>query len=170
MAIKNIEKLMKKHTKEGVVDFAAVEAAVNEQVNGIVMKNKPDMDKIKSDVKNEAINEFVGDLGLENIKTQDQFKAFHKNITDKASDKDVKIAEATRLASEAKTELATMKAEHGELSNFKLGVERQSLVTKAGFKSEFAQEITTLASANVTEEKTFDMVIKEYSESEKYNG
>ena len=78
--MKNVDKLIEQHTdEEGTIDYEAVEAAINEEVNNIVAKNKPDTGKLKEELKGEVTAELISGLGIEG-QTVDDLKLWAKKM------------------------------------------------------------------------------------------
>ena len=74
MAKFDIKALIEKHTKDGVVNHEAVNEELQNQVNGIVAKAKPNMEELTAQIKKEVAPEIQKELfqaaGLTNVVTE----------------------------------------------------------------------------------------------------
>jgi vacuolar-type H+-ATPase subunit I/STV1 len=76
--MKDLKGLIDKHTNEGVVDYKSIQDAINQEINDVVAKNKPNQDKLIAESKDKWIEEF----GFEGVKNEAQLKAYVKGTSD----------------------------------------------------------------------------------------
>ena len=168
--MKNIKSLIEQHTNdEGVIDYDSVETAVNEEVNNIVAKNKPDTDKLKQDLHGEVAKEIIGGLGIEG-QTVDDLKLWAKKMagnTDEFKETNIKLEQ----------ELEALKKQYEEVETAKNQIEQEYTTTQQlqkikqlGVKDdETAEFVKFKLDKMVSDEKDFDTALDEFrNESPSY--
>ena len=168
--MKNIKSLIEQHTNdEGVIDYDSVETAINEEVNNIVAKNKPDTDKLKQDLHGEVAKEIIGGLGIEG-QTVDDLKLWAKKMagnTDEFKETNIKLEQ----------ELEALKKQYEEVETAKNQIEQEYTTTQQlqkikqlGVKDdETAEFVKFKLDKMVSDEKDFDTALDEFrNESPSY--
>jgi len=168
--MKNIKSLIEQHTNdEGVIDYDSVETAVNDEVNNIVAKNKPDTDKLKQDLHGEVAKEIIGGLGIEG-QSVDDLKLWAKKMagnTDEFKETNIKLEQ----------ELDALKKQYEEVETAKNQIEQEYTTTQQlqkikqlGVKDdETAEFVKFKLDKMVGDEKDFDTALDEFrNESPSY--
>lgn len=168
--MKNIKSLIEQHTNdEGVIDYESVETAVNEEVNNIVAKNKPDTDKLKQDLHGEVAKEIISGLGIEG-ESVDDLKLWAKKMagnTDEFKETNIKLEQ----------ELEELKKQYEEVSTAKQQIEQEYTNTQQlqkikalGVKDDETAEFVKFKLDKVVgEDKDFDTALDEFrNESPSY--
>lgn len=162
MKAKDLEKLILEHTKDGVVDFEAVSKEVNEFTNAVVVKNT---EKVKSN----TVSEFLKGLSLENVTDEGTFKSYVESLKLSESEKDKLITDFTKkLDDEAKAK-TEIESKYSEASSKLTNIERRDLMRSKGINANYLDDVLTIASTRLSEEKPFDVVIDELLGEEKYS-
>ena len=168
--MKNIKSLIEQHTNdEGVIDYESVEAAVNEEVNNIVAKNKPDTDKLKQDLHGEVAKEIISGLGIEG-ESVDDLKLWAKKMagnTDEFKETNIKLEQ----------ELEELKKQYEEVNAAKQQIEQEytntqqlQKIKQLGVKDDETAEFVKFKLDKVVgEDKDFDTALEEFrNESPSY--
>lgn len=168
--MKNIKSLIEQHTNdEGVIDYDSVETAVNDEVNNIVAKNKPDTDKLKQDLHGEVAKEIIGGLGIEG-QTVDDLKLWAKKMagnTDEFKETNIKLEQ----------ELESLKKQYEEVETAKNNIEQEytntqqlQKIKQLGVKDdETAEFVKFKLDKLVGDDKDFDTALDEFrNESPSY--
>jgi len=168
--MKNIKSLIEQHTNdEGVIDYESVETAVNDEVNNIVAKNKPDTDKLKQDLHGEVAKEIISGLGIEG-ESVDDLKLWAKKMagnTDEFKETNIKLEQ----------ELESLKKQYEEVETAKNNIEQEYTNTQQlqkikalGVKDDETAEFVKFKLDKVVgEDKDFDTALDEFrNESPSY--
>ena len=168
--MKNIKSLIEQHTNdEGVIDYESVETAVNDEVNNIVAKNKPDTDKLKQDLHGEVAKEIIGGLGIEG-ESVDDLKLWAKKMagnTDEFKETNIKLEQ----------ELESLKKQYEEVETAKNNIEQEytntqqlQKIKQLGVKDdETAEFVKFKLDKLVGDDKDFDTALDEFrNESPSY--
>jgi hypothetical protein len=168
--MKNIKSLIEQHTNdEGVIDYDSVETAVNDEVNNIVAKNKPDTDKLKQDLHGEVAKEIIGGLGIEG-ESVDDLKLWAKKMagnTDEFKETNIKLEQ----------ELESLKKQYEEVETAKNNIEQEytntqqlQKIKQLGVKDDETAEFVKFKLDKVVgEDKDFDTALDEFrNESPSY--
>jgi|SRR6056297_3172396 len=168
--MKNIKSLIEQHTNdEGVIDYDSVETAVNDEVNNIVAKNKPDTDKLKQDLHGEVAKEIIGGLGIEG-ESVDDLKLWAKKMagnTDEFKETNIKLEQ----------ELESLKKQYEEVETAKNNIEQEytntqqlQKIKQLGVKDdETAEFVKFKLDKLVGDDKDFDTALDEFrNESPSY--
>jgi len=168
--MKNIKSLIEQHTNdEGVIDYDSVETAVNDEVNNIVAKNKPDTDKLKQDLHGEVAKEIIGGLGIEG-ESVDDLKLWAKKMagnTDEFKETNIKLEQ----------ELESLKKQYEEVETAKNNIEKEytntqqlQKIKQLGVKDDETAEFVKFKLDKVVgEDKDFDTALDEFrNESPSY--
>ena len=168
--MKNIKSLIEQHTNdEGVIDYDSVETAVNDEVNNIVAKNKPDTDKLKQDLHGEVAKEIIGGLGIEG-ESVDDLKLWAKKMagnTDEFKETNIKLEQ----------ELESLKKQYDEVETAKNQIEQEytntqqlQKIKQLGVKDdETAEFVKFKLDKLVGDDKDFDTALDEFrNESPSY--
>mgnify|MGYP001149811746 CR=1 FL=1 len=168
--MKNIKSLIEQHTNdEGVINYDSVETAVNDEVNNIVAKNKPDTDKLKQDLHGEVAKEIIGGLGIEG-QTVDDLKLWAKKMagnTDEFKETNIKLEQ----------ELESLKKQYEEVETAKNNIEQEytntqqlQKIKQLGVKDdETAEFVKFKLDKLVGDDKDFDTALDEFrNESPSY--
>lgn len=163
--MKDIKSFIEKHTnEEGVIDYEAVEEAINGEINGIVAKNKPDTDKLKQELHGEVAKSIISGLGIEGS-TVDDLKLWAKKMggsTDEFKEANIKLEQELEKAKAELNDIATAKQ---ELETTLTNKERLSRIKEFGVKDdETAEFIKFKLDKLVGEDKDFDTALNEFKE------
>jgi len=141
----DIKKLIEKYTVEGVLNEQDANNDLQNQLNGILAKNKPNEEDMKTKFKSEFENDIFKGLGIEGITNTEQFKT-HVETISKSTDENARLV--TKLQNDLtekvtayetlETNLKTTKSE-SETSAFKLDVYEEKYNPKymTSIKAEF---------------------------------
>lgn len=163
--MKDIKAIIEKHTdEEGVVDYAALEEAVNSEINGIVAKNKPDTEKLKQELHGEVAKSIISGLGIEG-ETVDDLKLWAKKMggsTDEFKEANIKLEQELEKVRNELEEIATAKQ---ELETTLTTKERLGKIKELGVKDDDTAEfIKFKLDKLVSEDKDFDTALNEFKE------
>lgn len=163
--MKNIKSLIEQHTnEEGVVDYDQVETAVNDEINNIVAKNKPDTDKLKEELHGEVTSEIIRGLGVEG-QSVDDLKLWAKKMagnTDEFKETNIKLEEELN---KAKEELERIATEKQTIENEYTNTQRLNQIKQLGVgDDETAEFIKFKLDKQVSEDKDFDTALNEFRE------
>lgn len=163
--MKDIKALLEQHTnEEGTVDYNAVEAAVNEEINNIVAKNKPNTDKLKDELKGEVAKEIISGLGIDG-ETIDDLKLWSKKMagnTDEIKEENVQLSNKLKELEAQYNETAEAKA---SLEKSLLDQERLGKLRQVGIKDEETAEFVKFKLEKmVNDEVDFDTALNEFKE------
>ena len=142
-----IQELIKQHTSEdGTIDYAAIESAVNDSINGIVVKNV-------AKEKEKAQADYLKSLGFD---SEDDLK---KKLSDDGK------AEVLKQLEETKKQYEELKSEHEPLTAKATTLERAHHLYKLGITDEDAVDfIVHAVSKRTNEETSFEDALKAYQE------
>jgi hypothetical protein len=163
--MKDIKLFIEKHTdEEGVIDYAAVEEAINGEINGIVAKNKPDTDKLKQELHGEVAKSIISGLGIEGS-TVDDLKLWAKKMggsTDEFKEANIKLESELEKTRQELNDIATAKKELETNLTFK---DQLGRIKELGVKDdETAEFIKFKLDKLVGEDKDFDTALNEFKE------
>jgi hypothetical protein len=163
--MKDIKAFIEKNTnEEGVIDFTAVEEAINGEINNIVAKNKPDTDKLKQELYGEVAKEIIGGLGIDGS-TVDDLKLWAKKMggsTDEFKEANIKLEQELEKYKAELNEIATAKQELESTLTYK---EQLGRIKELGVKDdETAEFIKFKLDRLVGEDKDFDTALNEFKE------
>lgn len=140
--MKNIENLIKDNTKEDVIDWKAVEIAINEDINNIIKKN---VETEKAKFESSKVSEMLENLGYKDV---DELKKALGSIEELTKTIETKDAENQALKSSS-TELERMNKLYG-----------------MGINEEAVDFVLFNVNKKVTEEKDFDTALAEYQKEQ----
>lgn len=136
--MKNIENLIKEHTKDDVTDWTAIENAVNEEINNIVTK---DVAKEKEKFESTQVNEVLKTLGYENVED---------------------LKKTLDTVDEVQKALETKDAEIQGLKTESTMLERTNKLFGMGVAQDAVDYILFNVNKKVTEDKDFETALGEY--------
>ena len=159
MAKFNIEEVIKLSTLEdGTLDAKKLMGIIdNDYVNPIVAKQKPDLEKIKIEAK----DEWISNLGFENVSNEEQLKAFVKSTSNEWQEKYNDLKKNFDTLETTKTELET---NYNTVNTKMTSYERQELLRKDNFNGDTDYALYKINQA-VNDDKDFDTAYKEYKEA-----
>ena len=159
MAKFNIEEVIKSSTLEdGTLDAKKLMGIIdNDYVNPIVAKQKPDLEKIKIEAK----DEWISNLGFENVSNEEQLKAFVKSTSNEWKEKYNDLKKNFDTLETTKTELET---NYNTVNTKMTSYERQELLRKDNFNGDTDYALYKINQA-VNDDKDFDTAYKEYKEA-----
>lgn len=163
--MKNIKSLIEQHTnEEGVVDYEQLETSVNDEINNIVAKNKPDTDKLKEELHGEVTNEIIRGLGVEG-QSIDDLKLWAKKMagnTDEFKETNIKLEEEL---TKAKEELERISQEKQTIEQEYTTTQQLQKIKQLGVADdETAEFIKFKLDKAVSEDKDFDTALNEFRE------
>ena len=163
--MKDIEKVIASHTnEEGVVDYTAIEEAVNSEINAIVAKNKPDTDKLKQELHGEVAKSIISGLGIEGS-TVDDLKLWAKKMggsTDEFKEANIKLEQELEKTRAELEQIAAAKQELETNLTFK---EQLSRIKEYGVKDDDTAEFIKFKLDKIVgEDKDFDTALNEFRE------
>jgi len=161
MAKFNIEEVIKSSTLEdGTLDTKKLMGIIdNDYVNPIVAKQKPDLEKLKTEAK----DEWITNLGFENVTNEAQLKSYVKSTSNEWQEKYNDLKKDFDSLETSSNELKT----NYETVNSKMtSYERQSLLTKDNFNGD-AEYALYKINQNVNDDKDFETAYAEYKEENK---
>lgn len=163
--MKDIKLFIENNTNdEGVIDYAALEEAINSDINNIVAKNKPDTDKLKQELHGEVAKSIISGLGIEGS-TVDDLKLWAKKMggsTDEFKEANIKLESELEKARQELNDTATAKK---ELERTVTNKEQLSRIKELGIKDdETAEFIKFKLDKLVGEDKDFDTALNEFKE------
>lgn len=163
--MKNIENLITENTnEEGVVNYEAVESAVNDEINNIVAKNKPNTDKLKEELYGEVTSEIIRGLGIEG-QSIDDLKLWAKKMggsTDEFKEANIKLEEELKKAQE---QLDQLSQEKQQIEQEYTTTQQLQKIKQAGVgDDETAEFIKFKLDKQVGEDKDFDTALNEFRE------
>jgi hypothetical protein len=163
--MKNIDKLITQHTdEEGNIDYEALETRINEEVNNIVAKNKPDTSKLREELKGEVAAEIISGLGVEG-NSVDDLKLWAKKMggsTDEIKEQNIALEKQLKHIQEQYESVEQKKLEYEQ--NYK-NQEALSKVRKFGVKDDDAAEfIKFKVEKTLTEDTDFDTALENFRE------
>lgn len=163
--MKNIDKLIEQFTdEEGNIDYTELEAKINEEVNNIVAKNKPDTSKLREEVKGEVAGEIISGLGIEGS-TVDDLKLWAKKMggsTDEIKEQNLYLEKELNSLREQYEEADKQRREYEQSIRSQEAI---SKVRKFGVKDDDTAEfIKFKIEKNLTEDTDFDTALENFRE------
>lgn len=163
--MKNIDKLIEQFTdEEGNIDYQELEAKVNEEVNNIVAKNKPDTSKLREEVKSEVAKELIGGLGIEG-ESVDDLKLWAKKMggsTDEIKEANLNLEKQVKELEEKYSTVAQEKEQYEQ--NLR-AQEAISKVRKYGVKDDDTAEfIKFKVEKQLSDDVDFDTALESFRE------
>ncbi len=159
-----MEAFIKKHTKEdGSVDYKAAQEDFQNQWNGYDAKQKEKLAKQLETAGNEGVNKFIGELGIENVSDKDGFKKYTETLKSTAGEKDSVIAELNEKYKNYDELTESLAKAKGDIFTRDVKTE---IGTKFG--KDYVDDVYDLIQGKITEEKTAEILVKEYAENDKY--
>lgn len=163
--MKNIDKLIEQFTdEEGNIDYTELEAKINEEVNNIVAKNKPDTSKLREEVKGEVAGEIISGLGIEGS-TVDDLKLWAKKMggsTDEIKEQNLYLEKELNSLREQYEEADKQRREYEQSIRSQEAI---SKVRKFGVKDDDTAEfIKFKVEKNLTEDTDFDTALENFRE------
>ena len=150
----NIEQAIEQSTVDGKLDAnKLMEFVDKDYVNTIVAKNKPDLDKITLEAKEEWINS----LGFEGVANESQLKAYVKKSADETKE-DYAI-----LKTEYDSFKETVK-DYGDLKKANTTNTREKVFNKDNFNGDVDYALYKI-NQSVNDDKDFETAYAEYKES-----
>lgn len=163
--MKNIDKLIAHYTdEEGNIDYQELETKINEEVNNIVAKNKPDTSKLREEVKGEVAKELIGGLGIEGSSVND-LKLWAKKMggsTDEFKEANIQLEQKVKELEEKYNAAAQEKEQYEQSLRTQEAI---SKVRKYGVKDDDTAEfIKFKVEKNLTEDTDFDTALESFRE------
>lgn len=163
--MKNIDKLILQHTdEEGNIDYEALETRINEEVNNIVAKNKPDTSKLREELKSEVAAEIISGLGVEG-NSVDDLKLWAKKMggsTDEIKEQNIALEKQLKHIQEQYEAVEQKKLEYEQ--NYK-NQEALAKVRKFGVKDDDAAEfIKFKVEKTLTDDVDFETALENFRE------
>jgi len=147
----NIEQAIEQSTVDGKLDAVKLMEFVNtDYVNPIVAKNKPDLDK----VTNEAKEQWIKDLGFDGVLNESQLKAYVKKSADETKE------DYSNLQTEFNTFKETVK-DYDDLKTAKVSNTREKTFNKDNFNGDVEYAMFKI-NQKVNDEKDYDTAYAEY--------
>ena len=141
-----IQEIVAKHTTDDTIDWGAVETALNETINAIVVKNG-------AKEKEKAQSEYLKTLGFD---SEDDLK---KKLSDDGK------AEVLKQLDTIKKEYEELKTKHEPLTQRATNLEREKALFKLGITDEDAVDYIVHAVGKRTNDETsFEDALKAYQE------
>jgi len=150
----SIEQAIEKSTADGKLDAKKLMEFVDtDYVNPIVAKNKPDLGKITLEAKEQWITE----LGFENVANESQLKAYVKQSADETKEN------FNNLQTEFNNFKETVK-DYEDLKSAKTNSQREKVFNKDNFNGDVEYAMFKINKL-VSDEKDYDAAYAEYKES-----
>lgn len=161
--MKDLKALLKQHTTEdGQIDYDGVQEAVNEEINNIVAKNKPNTEKLKEELKSEVAKEIIGGLGIDGESVED-LKLWSKKMggnTDEVKEQNVLLENELKKAQEELNAISEAKQTlEADLSNR----ERLSKIKEYGVHDNETAEFVKFKLDKLVDDTTdFDTALEQF--------
>lgn len=156
----NIEEAIKQSTQDGKLDASKLMGFIDQDyVNPIVAKNKPDLDKLTLEAK----DEWIKGLGFDNVTDEAQLKAYVKGTSDEWKEKYTTLKTEFDGIDNKYKELET---NYNNVNSKMTTYERKDLLLKDNFNGDTEYALFKI-NQNVTDEKDFETAYAEYKESNK---
>lgn len=161
--MKDLKALLEQHTNEdGQIDYDVVQEAVNEEINNIVAKNKPNTEKLKEELKSEVAKEIIGGLGIDGESVED-LKLWSKKMggnTDEVKEQNVLLENELKKAQEELNAISEAKQTlEADLSNR----ERLSKIKEYGVHDNDTAEFVKFKLDKLVDDTTdFDTALEQF--------
>lgn len=150
----NIEQAIEQSTLDGKLDAKKLMEFVDtDYVNPIVAKNKPDLDKITLEAK----EQWIIDLGFESVTNESQLKAYVKKSADETKE------DYANLQTEYNTFKDSVK-DYDDLKKAKTNNAREKTFNKDNFNGDIEYAMFKI-NQQVNDDKDYDTAYAEYKES-----
>ena len=164
----NLKGLLEEFKTDDGYDIDKAQEKLQSQVDGFAAKQKPDMESLKKDLSNDAVNDFITNQKIEGVENVEQFKAHVKRLGSGASELSEVNATLTSTNEKLKKDYETLLETNNTLTSKVTGFERSGLVTNKGFNSKYLKAVTSEAESRMTDDvdfdKALDLVKDEYPE------
>lgn len=163
--MKNIDKLIAQYTdEEGNIDYQELETKINEEVNNIVAKNKPDTSKLREEVKGEVAQELISGLGIEGSSVDD-LKLWAKKMggsTDEFKEANIQLEQKVKELEEKYNAAAQEKEQYEQSLRTQEAI---SKVRKYGVKDDDTAEfIKFKVEKQLSDDVDFDTALESFRE------
>lgn len=163
--MKNIDKLIAQYTdEEGNIDYQELETKINEEVNNIVAKNKPDTSKLREEVKGEVAQELISGLGIEGSNVDD-LKLWAKKMggsTDEFKEANIQLEQKVKELEEKYNAAAQEKEQYEQSLRTQEAI---SKVRKYGVKDDDTAEfIKFKVEKQLSDDVDFDTALESFRE------
>jgi len=152
--MKDLQGLIEQHTKEGVVDYKSVQDAINQEINDVVAKNKPNQEKLIAESK----DKWIADLGFENVLNESQLKAYVKGTSDEWKENYTKLENEYKSFKESTGDYNDLKSKLSDYENYNMlrskGIQDDDSIEFLTFKinklegETFADKLTAYEASN----------------------
>ena len=156
----DLEQILKDNTKEGIIDIQKVKQLIdNDYVNPIVAKNKPNIEKLKAEARDSAVNDFIKEQSIKDVINIDQFSAYVKTLNSTST-------ELTEKNIRYKTERDDLKTKYDESSKKNIDLELNSKVFRYKEKNQqFAKiKYQQYKTEENTDEDVYKLIDEEFPE------
>ena len=155
-----LDVLMNKHKNEdGTFNFEGAQEDMQTQLNGFEAKNKPDLDKIKSDAATDARKNVFGEMKIDGVTDITTFNEYHTKIT--SDDQAKALTDANKahglVVKDWETKFNKLNGEHNTLSN-------KVLITDNKFNPKYSTGVLAEIKTRLVDDKKIEDVIKEISD------
>lgn len=163
--MKNIESLIQQFTDEdGNIDYGEIETKVNEEINNIVAKKKPDTSKLKEELKSEVAKELVSGLGIDG-ESVDDLKLWAKKMGGSTDEFKEQNIELERKVKELEEKYNTVAQEKEQYEQSLRNTEAISKVRKFGVKDDDTAEfIKFKVEKQLSDDVDFDTALENFRE------
>lgn len=163
--MKNIENLIQQFTdEEGNIDYQEIETQVNEEINNIVAKKKPDTSKLREELKSEVAKELVSGLGIDGESVED-LKLWAKKMGGSTDEFKEQNIELERKVKELEDKYNTVAQEKEQYEQSLRTTEAISKVRKFGIKDDDTAEFVKFkVDKLITDDVDFDTALENFRE------
>jgi len=158
----DLEQILKDNTKEGIIDIQKVKQLIdNDYVNPIVAKNKPNIEKLKAEARDSAVNDFIKEQSIKDVINIDQFSAYVKTLNSTSTELTEKNIRYKTERDDLKTKYEESSKSNIELNSNITSLERKGKIIDSGFNSKYTKHVLSEIDSRLTEDNTIEDVITE---------
>ena len=150
MKKEELKKLLGVEVEDGILE--KVIENMNTSINNAVAKQKPDMDKLKTEARESAVNDFIKGQSIKDVENVDQFVSHVKNLGSGSTELTEKSNRYKKERDDFKAQFDGLTTSNKELNTKYTSLERKGKIVDAEFNSnrrnvallqtnEFAKEI-----------------------------
>lgn len=150
----NIEQAIEQSTADGKLDAKKLMEFVDtDYVNPIVAKNKPDLEKVTTEAK----EQWIKDLGFDGVSNESQLQAYVKKSADETKE------DYAKLLTEYNEFKETVN-DYDDLKKAKVNSQREKIFNKDNFNGDIEYAMFKI-NQQVNDDKDYDTAYAEYKET-----
>lgn len=145
--------LLEKFTVEGKINIVELNKEINTtHIDGIINNKK---EKWLEELKPQAVNDFIGGLGIEEVKDVDSFNLYTKKLNGNATEHTQLIDKLTKENSGFKTDLDDVSGKYNTLNKEITNVRNENAIASSNFNMKYKNAIIAEANTRMNDDVDF---------------